>query len=211
MDMDKRVDKKRKYSSYEENLRTTDMKKRKKSRNYSDSSSSSDSESEHSSSERGKKKKKKKRKDRDKTKSNRKKEKRKKKREKKSKKQKEREEKKAAAIKNIKDKDKLTTVASQDSYLAVSALKKQPASSDSGTSAPPKKRFMVPMTKEEYEKQQAQVKRVYDPETGRHRLVKGTGEILEEIVSKARHNSINKNATRGDGEFFQARLGLQDK
>ena len=30
-------------------------------------------------------------------------------------------------------------------------------------------RFMVPMTKEEYEKQQAQVKRVYDPETGRHR------------------------------------------
>lgn len=28
---------------------------------------------------------------------------------------------------------------------------------------------MVPMTKEEYEKQQAQVKRVYDPETGRHR------------------------------------------
>ncbi|KAK2574123.1 ADP-ribosylation factor-like protein 6-interacting protein 4 [Acropora cervicornis] len=209
MDMDKRVDKKRKYSSYEENLRTTDMKKRKKSRNYSDSSSSSESESEHSSSERGKNKKK--RKDRDKTKSNRKKEKRKKKREKKSKKQKERKDKKAAAIKNIKEKDKLTTVASQDSYLAVSSLKKQPDSSDSGTSAPPKKRFMVPMTKEEYEKQQAQVKRVYDPETGRHRLVKGTGEILEEIVSKARHNSINKNATRGDGEFFQASLGLQDK
>lgn len=200
--MDKRVDKKRKYGSYEENLRTTDMKKRKKSRNYSASSSSSESESEHSSSEHGKKKKKKKRKDRDKTKSNRKKEKRKKKREKKSKKQKEREDKKAAAIKDIKDKD---------SYLAVSALKKQPDSSDSGTSAPPKKRFMVPMTKEEYEKQQAQVKRVYDPETGRHRLVKGTGEILEEIVSKARHNSINKNATRGDGEFFQASLGLQDK
>jgi len=30
-------------------------------------------------------------------------------------------------------------------------------------------RSMVPMTKEEYEKQQAQVRRVYDPDTGRHR------------------------------------------
>lgn len=75
----------------------------------------------------------------------------------------------------------------------------------------PKKRSMVPMTKEEYEKQQAQVRRVYDPDTGRHRLVKGTGEILEEIVSKDRHKAINKTATQGDGAFFQASLGLKDK
>jgi len=33
----------------------------------------------------------------------------------------------------------------------------------------PFKRSMVPMTKKEYEKQQAQVRRVYDPDTGRHR------------------------------------------
>ncbi|XP_066923230.1 ADP-ribosylation factor-like protein 6-interacting protein 4 [Clytia hemisphaerica] len=60
------------------------------------------------------------------------------------------------------------------------------------SSAAPKKRTMVPMTKEEYEKQQSVVRRVYDPETGRNRLIKGDGEVLEEIVSKARHKEINK-------------------
>lgn len=84
-------------------------------------------------------------------------------------------------------------------------------SADPGFDEAMKKRSMVPMTKEEYEKQQAQVRRVYDPETGRHRLVKGTGEVLEEIVSRDRHNAINKTATQGDGAFFQANLGLKDK
>jgi hypothetical protein len=31
---------------------------------------------------------------------------------------------------------------------------------------------MVPMTKEEYEKQQSKVRRVFDPETGRNRYFK---------------------------------------
>ena len=72
------------------------------------------------------------------------------------------------------------------------------------------------MTREEYEKQQSVVRRVFDPDTGRHRcvwrvqlcfnhlhtcmcvcvcvcrLVKGDGEIIEEIVSKDRHRAINK-------------------
>lgn len=228
MIMDDRKDRKRKYgrdsssSSDEEKSRSPKQirsqseqiakekrkkkKQTKKSRDYSSSSSSSENESEHSDdSNRRKHKKKSKNRGRDKS-CREKKEKRKKKREKKRKKQKERNEKKTAAVKTLKEKDLCSKIPSEGDV-----LEKQTGSSNTVVDAASKKRAMVPMTKEEYEKQQAQVKRVYDPETGRHRLVKGTGEILEEIVSKARHNVINKNATRGDGAFFQANLGLQDK
>ncbi|KAK3606521.1 hypothetical protein CHS0354_041473 [Potamilus streckersoni] len=74
-----------------------------------------------------------------------------------------------------------------------------------------KSKAMRPMTKEEWEKQQSVVRRVYDQETGRNRLVKGDGEILEEIVNKEQHREINKQATRGDGLFFQAQMGIRDK
>ncbi|XP_013786454.1 ADP-ribosylation factor-like protein 6-interacting protein 4 [Limulus polyphemus] len=67
---------------------------------------------------------------------------------------------------------------------------------------------MVPMSKEEWEKQQTVVRRVKDPETGRNRLVKGSGEVLEEIVSYERFKEINKKATSGDGAFFQKQLVL---
>lgn len=67
---------------------------------------------------------------------------------------------------------------------------------------------MRPMTQAEWEARQSVVRRVYDEETGRSRLVKGDGEILEEIVSRERHLEINKIATRGDGASFQNRLGL---
>lgn len=43
------------------------------------------------------------------------------------------------------------------------------------------------------------------------RLVKGTGEIVEECVSRERHLAINKQATRGDGEYFQKKLLQQLK
>ncbi|KAL5016012.1 hypothetical protein ScPMuIL_005601 [Solemya velum] len=72
----------------------------------------------------------------------------------------------------------------------------------------PPAKILKPMTKEEWEKQQSVVRRVYDPETGRNRLVKGDGEIIEEIVSKERHKEINKQATKGDGLFFQKQMGL---
>jgi len=38
------------------------------------------------------------------------------------------------------------------------------------------------------------------------RLIKGDGEVLEEIVSRERNKEINKQATKGDGDYFQARL-----
>ena len=61
----------------------------------------------------------------------------------------------------------------------------------------------VPETPEEYQKRQSQIRRIIDPETGRSRLIKGDGEVLEEIVSKDRHKEINKQATEGDGRHFQ--------
>jgi len=67
---------------------------------------------------------------------------------------------------------------------------------------------MRPMTQAEWEAQQSVVRRVVDKETGRSRLVKGDGEILEEIVSRKQHLAINKKATLGDGLAFQEKLGL---
>ena len=48
--------------------------------------------------------------------------------------------------------------------------------------------------------------KVYDEDTGRTRLVKGDGEILEECVSQFRHKEINKAATEADGNSFQSSL-----
>jgi len=66
----------------------------------------------------------------------------------------------------------------------------------------------APMTKEQWEEKRNVIRKVYDEETGRQRLVRGDGEILEEIVSKKRHAEINKQATAGDGNFFQKKLGF---
>ncbi|XP_019130802.1 ADP-ribosylation factor-like protein 6-interacting protein 4, partial [Larimichthys crocea] len=65
-----------------------------------------------------------------------------------------------------------------------------------------------PLTKEEYEARQSVIRRVVDPETGRTRLVRGEGEIIEEIVSREKHKDINKQATKGDGNAFQKKLGI---
>ena len=65
---------------------------------------------------------------------------------------------------------------------------------------------MVPMSREQYEAQQAMVREVYDEETGRMRLVRGTGEIMERIVSRSDHERINQQATRGDGSSYARRI-----
>lgn len=61
---------------------------------------------------------------------------------------------------------------------------------------------MIPMRREEFEAQQQIIREVYDPESGRYRLVRGTGEIIERIVSRQDHERINKAATRGDGVSY---------
>ncbi|KAM5191348.1 ADP-ribosylation factor-like protein 6-interacting protein 4 isoform 3-T3 [Mantella aurantiaca] len=67
---------------------------------------------------------------------------------------------------------------------------------------------MKPMTKEEWDARQSVIRRVVDPETGRMRLIKGDGEVLEEIVSRDKHRDINKQATANDGFTFQMRSGI---
>lgn len=74
-----------------------------------------------------------------------------------------------------------------------------------------KSKAMAPMTKEQWEEQQNKVKRVYDETSGRWRLIKGSGEVIEEIVSRDRHKTINQQATKGDGEFFQSKLLARKK
>ncbi|XP_002161282.1 ADP-ribosylation factor-like protein 6-interacting protein 4 isoform X1 [Hydra vulgaris] len=71
-----------------------------------------------------------------------------------------------------------------------------------------KSKSMAPMTKEEFDKQQSVVRRVYDAATGRHRLIKGDGEVIEEIVSYSRHKQINKMSTQMDGKSFAASIGI---
>ncbi|ELU10856.1 hypothetical protein CAPTEDRAFT_101154, partial [Capitella teleta] len=61
------------------------------------------------------------------------------------------------------------------------------------------KKIKAPMTREEWEKQQSVIRRVYDPDTGRTRLIRGDGEVIEEIVSRDRQKEINKQATSADG------------
>jgi len=68
---------------------------------------------------------------------------------------------------------------------------------------------MKPMTKEEWERQQNEVRRVVDEDTGRTRLVRGRGEIIEQVVSPWRQAQINKQATKADGEYFQKTIAKQ--
>lgn len=119
-----------------------------------------------------------------------------------------RKKKKKKKSKKKKNKSLKKKKSAQKEELKVKKLNKKP--SDASGSAPVP-RVMKPMTKEEWEKQQSVVRRVLDPETGRTRLVKGDGEILEEIVSRERHQEINKQATQGDGLFFQRKLGITDR
>lgn len=72
-----------------------------------------------------------------------------------------------------------------------------------------KKKAMVPMTKEEYERQQNTIKEVFDEQSGRYRLIRGTGEIIERIVSKDDHQRINKNATKYDGISFSKHISKE--
>lgn len=65
-----------------------------------------------------------------------------------------------------------------------------------------KSQKMVPMSREQYEAQQSQIREVFDPESGRWRLVRGTGEIIERIVSRTDHAAINQRATQDDGSSF---------
>ncbi len=92
---------------------------------------------------------------------------------------------------------KATTVAT-----ALPREKSVEASVPDETVIQPKRKAMIPMSKEEYDKEQSKIREVYDPLSGRVRLVRGNGEIVERIVSSAAHRQINSLATSGDGLAF---------
>ena len=58
------------------------------------------------------------------------------------------------------------------------------------------------MTHGEYLKLQGRIREVVDPHTGRTRLIRGTGEVIERIVSRDEHCRLNRCATSGDGSGF---------
>jgi len=79
----------------------------------------------------------------------------------------------------------------------------QPQSILNEPAAEPETVILGPITPEEYERRQKQIRRVVDPITGRIRLVRGEGEIIESIVTREQQRQINKMATFNDGLAFQ--------
>jgi hypothetical protein len=65
---------------------------------------------------------------------------------------------------------------------------------------------MAPMTPADYLRLQSEIREVVDPVDGRVRLVRGTGEIIERIVSRDQHAQINAQATRGDGNWYAKQI-----
>eukprot|EP01083_Nonionella_stella_P253240 871577_1 len=62
----------------------------------------------------------------------------------------------------------------------------------------PSRRYMVPMTPAEatrHSESEKRVRQVFDEDTGRYRLVRGNGEIIEQIVSKEAQKAIQKRST----------------
>ncbi|OEU07172.1 hypothetical protein FRACYDRAFT_251462 [Fragilariopsis cylindrus CCMP1102] len=70
------------------------------------------------------------------------------------------------------------------------------------TDKKPKKSMMIPMSKAQYDIQQSQIREVYDPLSGRTRLIRGSGEVIERIVSNQMHRQINTMSTSGDGYAY---------
>ena len=111
-----------------------------------------------------------------------------------------------------KDKDKLKKekiLPSIDDLIAQKVKEKK--STNSQNSEAESTKSLAPMTKAQYDEKQSVVRRIFDEDTGRTRLVKGDGEIIEEIVSASRQKEINKMATQGDGNSFQSSLSAKLK
>ncbi len=73
---------------------------------------------------------------------------------------------------------------------------------NSTTTKNPQLKAKGPMTHSQYLNLQSQIREVIDPHTGRTRYVRGTGEIIERIVSRQEHSQLNKMATLGDGSGY---------
>lgn len=125
-------------------------------------------------------------------------------------KHKERKEKKKKSKKHLREKKKnkedKAKKTSEEKVVVTREVLREEKSNDDDFAIPVElmnSKSYAPETPEEYQQRQNRIRREIDPVTGRSRLIKGDGEVLEEIVSKERHKNINKESTKGDGEFFQ--------
>jgi len=62
------------------------------------------------------------------------------------------------------------------------------------------------MSRAQWEAESSKVRQVFDPATGRVRLVRGAGEIIEQIVSKAEQKRLRQLATTWDGQLGSGSL-----
>ncbi|CAI2174908.1 2075_t:CDS:2 [Funneliformis geosporum] len=109
-----------------------------------------------------------------------------------------------------KDKDEVRLFQEIREWQQKLRMKKDPIQSSSITiqeeeeiEKKPKRRSMIPQTQEEYEAERSVIKEVIDPVDGRVRLIRGSGEIVERIVSREEHKRINRQATMGDALTYQ--------
>jgi hypothetical protein len=116
-----------------------------------------------------------------------------------------------------------TTVVARAAALASAPLSRAPPPVEEDPPPAPR-RVVGAQRREDYEREQSVVRRVLDPATGRvryvarglgaergdrgaysrARLVKGSGEILESIVSRDEARQLNRLATTTDGITYQA-------
>lgn len=93
--------------------------------------------------------------------------------------------------------DTESKTASTAAPIKASANDTHPKPSTNSQSAP-----KGPMTQAQYQQLHSQIHEVVDPHTGRTRWQRGTGEIVERIVSREQQMNLNACATRGDGASF---------
>eukprot|EP00123_Amoebidium_parasiticum_P000997 comp11958_c0_seq1/m.6642 comp11958_c0_seq1/g.6642 ORF comp11958_c0_seq1/g.6642 comp11958_c0_seq1/m.6642 type:complete len:192 (-) comp11958_c0_seq1:417-992(-) len=100
--------------------------------------------------------------------------------------------------------EKFGQTAQDESLVKLAALLKKQEEEEKAA----KRKRMAPMSFNDYQQKESELRRVFDEDTGRWRLVRGSGEIVEEIVSKEQQKKINKMATFGDGYAYQKAMGL---
>ncbi|KAH6582343.1 hypothetical protein BASA60_001983 [Batrachochytrium salamandrivorans] len=66
----------------------------------------------------------------------------------------------------------------------------------------PKRPCLIPQSQKEYLAEQSVLRKVYDADSGRTRLIRGSGEVVEEIVTRDQQRFINATSTASDGAMF---------
>ncbi|KAJ1334273.1 hypothetical protein BSLG_008108 [Batrachochytrium salamandrivorans] len=82
--------------------------------------------------------------------------------------------------------------------LTLASLKTQPPI----PALPQHRPCLIPQSQKEYLAEQSVLRKVYDADSGRTRLIRGSGEVVEEIVTRDQQRFINATSTASDGAMF---------